>query len=120
MKLDRNINGDGRGKYGIVNNRRLREILATVGESWNAKNMSEVDAMRVREAARLLERVGVLDWGTTPETEFFLIKLRDEYARAAIASYAVAAAGDDAEYSAEVFKLADRSGVNHPLCKKPD
>jgi hypothetical protein len=108
VKLDRNING--RGKYGLVNSRRLQEILAAVGTSRNARNMDDVNAMKVREAVRLLEEEGILDWGAEgTESEFFVIKLRDENA-----------GFEDPELGADVQALADRAGPHSPFFKKPD
>lgn len=121
MKLDRNITDDGRGKYGLINTRRLREFLDLVGDSRNAHNMTEVNAMKVREAIQLLEEEGVIDWGPAEsESEFFVIKLRDRNAGAALASYALAAAIHDGEYAREVKELADRAGPRSPFCKDPD
>ena len=120
MKLDRNINGDGRGKYGLVKVRRLIEIVGPILGSNNAKNMDEVARMKIREAVQLLVEEGVISWGNTPETEFFAILLKDKNARAALNAYAAMASRDDVEYATEVFQLANRSGPAHPLCKKPD
>jgi hypothetical protein len=85
MKLDRNVNDDGKGKYSLINN-----------------------------------RTGETQHGDTPEDEFFVIKLKDKYAQAALVSYANAAAQDDTEYANEVMEMATRSGPAHPLCKMPD
>jgi hypothetical protein len=120
MKLDRNINGNGRGKYGLVKNRRLQEIIGPIGDSRNAKNMDKVNRMKVREAVQLLVEEGVIDWGTTPETEFFPIMLKDCYAEHALTAYALAARKDDSEYARDVANLAQRSGRRHPHCKRPD
>ena len=94
MRLDRNTSPFGRGKYGLVKNRRLLEIVRPIGDSHNAKNMDDVSAMKVREAIKLLVEEGVIDWGDTPETEFFVMRLRDKYASGALAQYASAARGD--------------------------
>ena len=73
MKLDRNINGNGRGKYALLKLRKLDDWLQSGATA-------EVPAP-IREAIALLEREGMLDWGDKPETEFFLIRLKDKYAR---------------------------------------
>jgi hypothetical protein len=102
MKLDRNTNKDGAGKYALV---RLRGTLSE-------------DA---KYALALLQEEGVLDWGRRgDDDEFFVIRLKDKYAADALASYARAARKDDAEWANEVDALAARSGPNHPLCKRPD
>jgi hypothetical protein len=85
MKLDRNVNANGKGKYSIINN-----------------------------------RTGQVEHGDNPEDQFFVIKLKDKYAQAALLAYANAAAQDDTEYANEVMQLAMRSGPAHPLCKMPD
>lgn len=106
MKLDRNINADGRGKYAIVNQRRLLYLEA--GKDFSAT--SSVSALAEK---------GVVDFGDTPETEFFLIRLKDKYAAPALAAYALAAFRDDPEYGLEVLNLAKRA-AEHPMQKSPD
>ena len=86
MKLDRNINQDGKGKYALLN-----------------------------------LRTNKIEWGNLyDEDEFFVIKLKDKYARAALTAYANAAWHDDEEWFNEIMELAKRSGRDHPNCKKPD
>jgi hypothetical protein len=128
MKLDRNVNGTGRGKYGLIKQRRLEEITeayeqalrdgGSPGGGQGAVELSE----EVARAINTLERAGVLDWGPAgTESEFFVIKLRDEYARDALSAYATAARVDDPEYAAQVYyRLACKAGPNSPFCKKPD
>jgi len=118
MKLDRNLNAGGRGKYGLIKNRRIAEIRA--GKDFEvSRNVSKA---RVEEALQLLEAAGVLDWGTTPETEFFVIRLKDRHAGAALNAYATdARVHGDKEYAEEVYyRLACRAGSNHPNSKTPD
>ncbi len=106
MKLDRNIEGNkGRGKYALLLIRHLTTLEPD----------TEVDA-----ALRVLDDAGLLDWGTTPETEFFVMRLKDRYAAGGLSGYAAAAANDDDEYAREVWNLSQRAGPHHPLCKKPD
>jgi hypothetical protein len=103
MKLDRN-DGARRGKYAVV---RLRDINATADST----------------AAQHLENLrvgGFVEYGMPgDEDEFFVIKLKDKYAGAALHAYAAAAYGDDREYANEVNELANRAD-NHPSRKKPD
>ncbi|HEV8293036.1 MAG TPA: hypothetical protein VGP94_13970 [Tepidisphaeraceae bacterium] len=115
MKLDRNINADGRGKYGLIRNRRLAEIL-----TWDGGEGEILDQRAVANAVALLERAGVIDWGDNPWTEFFVMRLRDKYAAHGLFGYAKAADVDDPEYAEEVHQLGLRSGVAHPVCKRPD
>ncbi|MFK4725381.1 hypothetical protein ABIE89_006481 [Bradyrhizobium niftali] len=125
MKLDRNINGTGRGKYGLVNNRKLLEVISPARAEGDDNDASMVKlrlAFRVRDAIELLEEAGILDWGVAgTEGEFFVIKLRDAYAGGALHTYASYAVRDgQVEYGRDVMELAKRSGEFHPNCKKPD
>lgn len=86
MKMDRNINPDGRGKYALLNLRTNQVQWGLVGE----------------------------------EDEFFVIKLKDKYARDALLAYARAAYADDIDWSMEVADLAERAGAQSPFCKAPD
>lgn len=116
MKLDRNINGNRRGKYALLKLRRLTEI-----EAWDGGDGEALDRQAVIDAIALLERAGILDWGYAgTEAEFMLIRLKDRYARQALKAYAECAQIDDPEYAAEIFAMADRAGACSPWCKKPD
>ncbi len=106
MKLDRNLNPSGMGKYALV---RLRDIDG------------HKDREEILRALTTLERAGVIDYGIAGQPdEFFPIRLKDKYAQAALDAYAQAASEDDIEWAAEVERLAARSGPDHPLCKRPD
>lgn len=126
MKLDRNINGDGRGKYGLVNNRELREYAKRAADAHAGRNAmmteADIEAMRVMNAVKMLEDFGIIDWGLEgTESEFFVIKLRDWHAEAALAEYARSALDNgDEEYYLDVRALSDRAGRHSPFCKKPD
>jgi hypothetical protein len=91
VRLDRN---EGRGKYAIL----------------NLRNLDPEDPVFSSDA---------IDYGDRPETEFFVIKLKDKYASAALQAYAVAARADDPEYADDVMKLAYKADL-HPDKKKPD
>lgn len=116
MKLDRDINKDGKGKYALV---RLR-------------NINKGD-----EAFQLLQRLhelGHLDWGKVGDPdEFFVIKLRDKFSQPAIVAYADAVMRERGkgayeehrssgliEYALAVQKLSSRSGILSEFCKEPD
>jgi hypothetical protein len=116
MKLDRNSRGDGRGKYGLIKNRRLEEILGPIGPS----PQDPTDPRQVRDALNVLAAAGVLDWGDKPETEFFVMRLRDRFSHAALNAYAMEAEPHDLEYAQQVASLCDRAGLNNPSCKDPD
>lgn len=108
MKLDRNLNADGHGKYGLILNRKLAIADKTEAGS------------DIAEAIRVLEEAGILDWGTTPQTEFFVMRLKDRFAQPALNMYSQHAMAGDMEYAAEVGKLAKRAGMSSPFCKDPD
>ncbi|UPT99297.1 hypothetical protein J4G48_0015130 [Bradyrhizobium barranii subsp. apii] len=126
MKLDRNINGTRRGKYGLVKTRTLMDVIMTVREEGDDNEASMVKlrlAMKVRSANELLEETGILDWGAAgTESEFFVIKLRDRHSHKALSAYSrsVRDHTDDVEYAEEVLTLAHRSGPYSPFCKSPD
>ena len=104
MQMDRNLNPDGRGKYALI---RLRDgdpkAVRIDGEDCWATPRGSID----------FGKVGAAD-------EFFVIKLKDKYAQAALMAYADAARADDPEWAGEVEVLAMRSGPSHPLCERPD
>lgn len=118
MKLDRNINGTGRGKYGLIKNRRLAEIR----EFRKTGEISGNNASAVEAAIAMLEHFGVIEWSEPgTESEFFVIKLRDENAYEALAWYArYALDHGDVELYEDVRALSDRAGKNSPFCKRPD
>lgn len=109
MKLDRNINSNGTGKYAIINLRKL--IGITSGQM----------QFDVQSALNKLESAGVLEWGTVggPD-ECFLIKLKDRHAHAALTAYAQDARPFDSEWADQVLEMTKRAGPNSPYCKIPD
>lgn len=114
MKLDRNLNDDGTGKYALL---KLRNLEAFREEG----TFGGVVAEPIASALKTLDDYGIVDWGNRgAESEFMVIRLKDKYAGDALASYAAAAAVDDPEWAAEVADMAGRAGVNSPWCKRPD
>lgn len=105
MKLDRNLNKTGVGKYALLKLRQMRTEMSP----------------EIYGAVKTLETAGILDWGNAPETEFFVMRLKDEYAHDGLRGYAMAAEKDGAkEYAGEVYQLVKRAGPKSPFCKKPD
>lgn len=105
MKMDRDINKSGKGKYAIVNMRKI------AGDPRSKRGL----------AKKILEHPAALDFGISHSAdEFFLIRLKDRYAQAALDAYADACAKDDPEFSAAVRELAKRSGPSSIFCKTPD
>lgn len=104
MKLDRNSNPSGVGKYALIKLRNMPEGYPKVSGSGN-------EFVTVPS--------NCVDFGDTPDTEFFVIRLKDKYAERALLSYALAAMKDDPEYGSEIKKLSDFAAV-HPNKRKPD
>lgn len=108
MKLDRNINQSGKGKYALINLRKIPSDPRTPEDL----------------AAAILANPECVEFGMvgSPD-EFWVIKLKDRYANRALVGYAKAIdldAEGDQEYALEVSQLANRSGLAHPNCKRPD
>lgn len=116
MKLDRNLNHDGHGKYALL---KLRE-LDHLDDAGSMLTFYNGIPRGIRNALKTLENAGILDWGDTEDSEFFVIRLKDVNTQAALIAYAGAAKRDDAEWAREILALAARSGPNHPHCKRPD
>ncbi len=107
MKLDRNLNPDGGGKYAIVNMRKYREATDPTGA--------------IQKAFAVLQDAGIIDLGIvgTP-SEFFLLKLKDRHARATLLAYERSIEPKDPEFALEVATMAARAGKLNPWCKEPD
>lgn len=84
MKLDRNINADGKGKYALIN-----------------------------------LRTNKIEWGDSEDDEFFVIKLKDKHAAAALRAYAGSVYCDDEEFAKEIDELVERA-YKHKFKKSPD
>lgn len=105
MRLDRNINADGRGKYALV---LMRKLVGDIPPDTAA-------------ALDLLQERGLLDFGEAyTEREFFVIRLKDRYAAEALEAYANEAGKADSEYADEIREMADRAGPASRFCKVPD
>jgi hypothetical protein len=111
MKLDRNINSDGSGKYALL---KLRALA----------NASGADLKAFGDALDILKRLGVLDWGNVgTESEFMVMRLKDKYAYKGLMGYYNAIMQEDQpdfEYAEDVLDMAKRAGPHSQWCKKPD
>jgi len=106
MKLDRNINPDGKGKYALV---LMRNVTETgVNPASNSTVIIPKDWQQP-----------VIDFGNTEDTDFFVIRLKDKFAEPALRAYAKAAMADDPEYAIEVMELAAKAAL-HPNKRIPD
>jgi hypothetical protein len=105
MDLDRNLNSDGKGKYAIIN---LRKIPT------NPQTPQEL-------AAAILANPECVEFGRVGDPdEFFLIKIKDIHAEVALEAYGTSASLIDEKYGDAVLQMATRAGTNSPYCKLPD
>lgn len=107
-ELIRNQKGKKHGKYAIVRLDKLSDDRVKGGQA-------------VRSALQLLKQEGILEYGGKGDVEeFFVIKLKDQLAPAALAAYAWAARQEAEEwdpdwrkryiqYAEEVQELAERA-----------
>lgn len=113
MKMDRNINADGRGKYALV-------LMRNYNAPRHPSRQRDIEL-----ALETLENNNMIDYGPAGHhSEFFLIRLKDRFAGDALRAYADAAkkyadslfaSGDEAGHrsmvgwAVEVLKLAGRA-----------
>ena len=107
MKLDRNITTPRRGKYALI---KLRGLNLPFPDCYYSGPQPQSDSI-VPKAA--------IDYGDTDDSDFFVIRLKDKYAGAALAAYANAAMQDDPEYGREMMALAQKA-IEHPSKRRPD
>ena len=113
MKMDRNINEGGMGKYALS---RLRHLA-----NFRSHDTWQTLSPEISGALATLANAGILDWGYFgTDGEFFVIRMRDENAQVALLAYADSAERTDPEWAAEVRKLAKRAGPDSPFRKQPD
>ena len=93
MKLDRN------GKYALVQLHELEDLDACL-----------------KDGVYHFPATAVV-FGNTDE--FFIIRLKDKNAPAALTAYALAASIDDPEYAGDIVELAAQA-LRHPRRKRPD
>lgn len=83
MKLDRNRNPDGVGKYALL---RLRELDAIREQG---QSQSGIDYAEVLGAIDTLKRAGMIHWGDEDGggEQFFVVKYKDKFAWQALLGY---------------------------------
>lgn len=87
MKLDRNTNRGGHGKYALVNMRKLIPIIDQIEGSRLIVHSECVAAFE------LLVENGFITLGNeTPGDQFFVMKYKDKFTGAGLRGYAMAAA----------------------------
>lgn len=91
MRLDRNINPDGRGKYALVNMRKVHEIETDGSRPHPNITAAYSRWTEVRQALELLKREGVIAMGNeSPADQFFVMKNKDMYAAGGLRGYYMA------------------------------
>jgi hypothetical protein len=107
MRLMRNTTPDGSCKYAAVRKDKIARL-------------NDYSRKSAEQALAVLKHLGVLeDPSINDPDEFFLIKLKDINAPAALIGYAGAASHTDPELARDVLEAADRS-IAHPNRKQPD
>lgn len=87
MKLDRNTNQDGTGKYALVQMRKLVPVL----NSTDGDPKSQI----IAEAFMMLLRDGYITLGDeSPGDQFFVMKYKDRFTHSGLHAYAVAVSGE--------------------------
>lgn len=82
MKLDRNLNPDGVGKYALLRLRELDKIRQ------RGQSESGIDYAEVVGAIDTLKRAGMIHWGDEGDGEqFFVLKYKDKFSPAALEGY---------------------------------
>lgn len=85
MKLDRNTNRGGRGKYALVNMRKLIPFL----ERMEANDPLTVEEEGLLHCFQVLRDSGIITLGNeTPGDQFFVMKYKDQFTHHALAAYA--------------------------------
>lgn len=108
MRLDRNLNLNGKGKYALIKLRVLPPDVETEEEIYQ----SIIGVDKIEEVIDL-GRVG-------SDSEFFVIRLKDKHARAALEAYAQSCIDDgDHEFGYEVREMAERA-KRFPNSRHPD
>jgi hypothetical protein len=102
MRLDRNANPDGKGKYALI---KLREDDVR-------------PRLKIPNIVTVPVEASAIDLGDTPDTEFFVIRLKDKNAANALMAYAVSCRVDDPQFANEVHELALRA-ASHQRKTRP-
>lgn len=111
MKMDRDLNADGKGKYALV---KLRDMPPKGSERYYIA-MSAMGA---------LSDLGMLDYGQVgTESEFFVMRLKDKFSYRGLLGYMKAIELEpepDYEYAKAILNMVGRAGLYSPFCKLPD
>lgn len=82
MKLDRNINTSGWGKYALVNMRKLGPMID--GSQNTAENFKCIEAYYI-----LKDNGFITEGNESPGDQFFVMKYKDKFTAPALHAYAI-------------------------------
>jgi len=106
MKLDRNTNRGGRGKYALVNMRMMVPLLDR-GEDHNPENNDVQhlkDQMAIHAFNLLVER-GIITLGNeSPSDQFFVMKYKDKFTQHGLRAYASGVRAEAVNYQDQELK----------------
>lgn len=115
MKMDRDVNTDGTGKYALIKLRNMPTGDDVLARQANAE---------VHAALEVLNGHGMLDWGNVhSESEFFVMRLKDKFSYRGLLGYMKAIeleSEPDFEYAKAILEMVGRAGPYSPFCKLPD
>lgn len=108
MKLDRNTNLGGQGKYALVN---MREVVPLIEEA-DRGNHETIDPLTVKRltAFNILVDAGIITLGNeTPGDQFFVMKYKDKFTAPGLQGYAHAVAAEaTAKHDQELKEYAEQ------------
>lgn len=106
MEMDRNSNSDGKGKYALV---QMRKVPRHV--TWQSPDSI---------ASAIIKDNTILDYGLAgSDSEFFVIRLKDKHAAKALLAYAKSIEKEDKKFAMQVRNMALRA-ASMKSKKKPD
>ena len=116
MKLIRNAAGPLQNKYALMDARKLAALQAGQPEGIDSNQRNAI-----LNAIAVLDSAGLINWGAVGSpNEFVALMLKDIFTPDALYAYSWAVGVTDPEYANEMRDMAERSGKNHPNCKRPD
>ena len=136
MRLDRNLNKDGKGKYALINLRKMPNPVEGTYENGHPDQLRcpfcFVWVKRLRNHFSV--KHDYVEWGDKPHNEFFVIKLKDYFSKGALKGYREAivkwlkknsypGGQEDKKlqpYMKDIKEMEERTGKDHPGCKIPD
>lgn len=91
MKLDRNINPKGHGKYALVNIRKLIPHLDQAERISSISTFAAAESAAITDAFKTLLKAKIISIGNeTPGDQFFVMKYKDKFTSAGLRGYAEA------------------------------